>query len=160
MLPPPRVRTIDLDPRIRGERGEAADDALRCALPLDARLGDDQGHCGEARTDGSDHVPARGAVRAREHADHPGHARERPLPPLVEQALRSELSLEPLQAHEQVSCADPLDRRGPEDELSALLPEVEVTARLDALPVEELEPGRVVPTARHLHPRATRRSDP
>ena len=79
---------------------------------------------------------------------------------LVEQALGSELSLEPLQAHEQVSCADPLDRRGPEDELSALLPEVEVPARLDALPVEELESRSRRSDGAASAPAARRRSVP
>src|SRR5581483_3006860 len=101
------------------------------------------------RRDRGQDVALRGGVVARDEADQARDARQRPLPPLVEEALRRQLRLQPLELRQVRAEAVALDRERAEMEVAALLVELRAAVDVHALAVSEPEPQAVELPARH-----------
>jgi hypothetical protein len=139
----------DVDARLSAYGLERLDDRPGGARALDVRLGDDHASRREARGDRRQDVPLGGGVVARDEADPAREARQRPLPARLEQPLRGEPLLQPLECREVVAEPEPLDRERAQAELSLPLPELGPSVDVDALAVLELEPEPVELPARH-----------
>ena len=134
-------------------RAEVADrgrDRRSRARALHVRLRDEHVRGREALHDVRQHVALRRRVVAGDEPDQPREAGQRALAALVEQPLRRELLLQPLERGEVRAEAEALDRERLEPQLAALLVELRPAEDVDALAFGEAELERVELPARHL----------
>ncbi len=143
-LPPPRARTTTSTSGWPASCCERGDDRCRGALPLHARLADDDLRRREARADRRDEVAASCGVGAGEDPDRARDARQPALPLGREEPLGGELPLQLLERDEVAAEADPLDRRRAEPELRLLLVDLGASGDVDGLALLEAELEPVV----------------
>ena len=134
-------------------RAEVADrgrDRRGRARALHVRLRDEHVRGRETLHDVGEHVPLGRRVVAGDEPDQPREAGERPLVGVVEQPLRGELRLQPLERGEVSAEAEALDRQRLEPQLAALLVELGPAEDVHALALGEPELERVELAAWHL----------